>query len=335
MVRGLLGTRPYSGAVLDVRGDMALIPNGTATTELIRFPSAGADSGDPFKTAMRFSMVHQNPVTAGAFSPREDLAATADSQGQVYLWRLDPGRAASADGRLDPVLLSGHKRPITALAWSPDGAFLVSADVGGLTIVWQDPSGRAGGQDNSLPLVLPNHQDAVTALAVSADGNFIASGGLDKKICVVPMHPTFTGLARTGYGGPKDTGLAANEGLSLFGVADLANPAYRSLFLPATPATARVGLARRLDPDQSYVSAGWDYSLTSRSFLRTNKVRVRNPKSGAAERAQAVDWGPYPTTGFTADLSPGVAKRLGLNYADPVEVIVDLVNPAGVPAAAP
>ena len=38
------------------------------------------------------------------------------------------------------------------------------------------------------------------------------------------------------FGGPKDTGMSADEGLALFTQADLQNPKYSYLFLPDTAA---------------------------------------------------------------------------------------------------
>ena len=48
------------------------------------------------------------------------------------------------------------------------------------------------------------------------------------------------------FGGPKDTGMSADEGLALFSQADLQNPKYSYLFLPTQP-PATTGLGRRLN----------------------------------------------------------------------------------------
>jgi len=51
------------------------------------------------------------------------------------------------------------------------------------------------------------------------------------------------------FGGPHGLGMAANEDLALFTKADLQNPKYAYLFLPAPP-PGTSGLGRRLNPDQ-------------------------------------------------------------------------------------
>ena len=64
----------------------------------------------------------------------------------------------------------------------------------------------------------------------------------------------------------------------------------------------------------------WDYHLQPKSFLRTAALEVTNPKTGKSVQARAVDWGPNENTGRIADLSPGLAKELGLETDDVVRV---------------
>jgi N-acetylmuramoyl-L-alanine amidase len=123
------------------------------------------------------------------------------------------------------------------------------------------------------------------------------------------------------FGGPHDLGMAANEGLALFTKADLQNPKYEYLFLPAPP-PGTSGLGRRLNPNQYYFACRWNYADTPREFLRRALARVENPKSGRAVDARPVDWGPHPSTGRVADLSPGLAAALGLNTDDIVRITI-------------
>ena len=51
------------------------------------------------------------------------------------------------------------------------------------------------------------------------------------------------------FGGPHDLGMAADKDLALFTKADLHDPKYAYLFLPAPP-PGTSGLGRRLNPDQ-------------------------------------------------------------------------------------
>jgi hypothetical protein len=51
------------------------------------------------------------------------------------------------------------------------------------------------------------------------------------------------------FDGPQGRGMPANEDLALFTKADLQNPKYAYLLLPAPP-PGTSGLGRRLNPDQ-------------------------------------------------------------------------------------
>jgi hypothetical protein len=123
------------------------------------------------------------------------------------------------------------------------------------------------------------------------------------------------------FGGPHDLGMAANEDLALFTKADLQNPKYAYLFLPAPP-PGTSGLGRRLNPDQYYFACRWNYAETPREFLRRALARVENPVNGRAVDARPVDWGPHLSTGRVADLSPGLAAALGLDTDDVVRITI-------------
>jgi N-acetylmuramoyl-L-alanine amidase len=123
------------------------------------------------------------------------------------------------------------------------------------------------------------------------------------------------------FGGPHDLGMSADEGLALFGNADLKDPKYSYLFLPAPP-PGTSGLGRRLNPERYYFACRWDYVATPREFLRRALARVENPANGRTADARPVDWGPHPSTGRVADLSPGLAAALGLNTDDIVRITI-------------
>jgi N-acetylmuramoyl-L-alanine amidase len=123
------------------------------------------------------------------------------------------------------------------------------------------------------------------------------------------------------FGGPHDLGMGANEDLALFTKADLQDPKYAYLFLPASP-PGTSGLGRRLNPDQYYFACRWDYSVTPKEFLRRALARVENPANGRTADARPVDWGPHPSTGRVADLSPGLAAALVLNTDDIVRITI-------------
>src|SRR4030095_12029543 len=123
------------------------------------------------------------------------------------------------------------------------------------------------------------------------------------------------------FGGPHDLGMSPDEGLALFTKADLQNPKYAYLFLPAPPPGAS-GLGRRLNPNQYYFACRWNYAETPKEFLRRALAYVENPANGRAADARPVDWGPHTSTGRVADLSPGLAAALELDTDDVVRITI-------------
>lgn len=121
------------------------------------------------------------------------------------------------------------------------------------------------------------------------------------------------------FGGPDDTGVSPGEPLALVSTKDAA--LLKEYFLDMQP-PGTTGLARRLNPDAAYIACRWDYKKTGRVFLIGTLVTVINPKTGASELAKPVDWGPHESTGRVADLSPGLAQRLGLDTDDVCRVEV-------------
>jgi hypothetical protein len=127
------------------------------------------------------------------------------------------------------------------------------------------------------------------------------------------------------FGGPRDTGMSADEGLALFAQTDLQDPKYSDLFLQTPPPGTR-GLGRRLDPDKYYFACRWNYNDTPKEFLKRALARVENPLNGRAVDARPADWGPHPSTGRVADLSPGLAAALGLNTDDVVRITISALR---------
>src|SRR5262245_42526434 len=134
------------------------------------------------------------------------------------------------------------------------------------------------------------------------------------------------------FGGPKDTGMSADEGLALFTPADLQDPKYSYLFL-STPPPGTTGLGRRLNPDKYYFACRWNYNDTPREFLKRALARVENPSNGRTADARPVDWGPNIATGRVADLSPGLAAALGLQTDDVVRITISALRATPVKLA--
>ena len=117
------------------------------------------------------------------------------------------------------------------------------------------------------------------------------------------------------FGGPKDEGVAADEGLAfIYEVED-----KPELFLPYQP-EGTTGLARRLNPYIDYCACRWDYMITPTELLLTKRALIRG-ENGRETLAFPADWGPHSSTGRVVDLSPGVFEELGLHTDDIVEVI--------------
>ena len=157
--------------------------------------------------------------------------------------------------------------------------------------------------------------------------NKMAIGGAATPVLV--SRPNRTVQARgkmSTFGGPNDTGMKPDEGLALVDQNNLAAyvAQHPNLFLPAQAAGTKP-LGRNLNPDALYLAARWDYErdVAVGDFLKC-VARVRNPLNGRQSDAVAVDWGPSETTGRVADLSPALAKELGLQTDD--ECIVTLYS---------
>ncbi len=142
----------------------------------------------------------------------------------------------------------------------------------------------------------------------------------------VPTGPThvWRGKCST-FGGPHDTGSGnPAEGLAFISASDIPN--FQEILLPGAHGDA---LFRQLDPDSDYFACRFDYTETPKNYLKTIHGTVKNTRTGQSAAARPADWGPNAKTGRVADLSPGLAKKLGLNTDDTVEVSIPL--PAGGP----
>ena len=130
------------------------------------------------------------------------------------------------------------------------------------------------------------------------------------------------------FGGPNDAGVSPSEGLALCEPSEV-DQFPDDLFLEEQP-DGTTGLARRLNPDYvpGYIACRWDYDVTSRDWLQTHTVSVKNPLTGKTVfNVQPIDWGPNENTGRICDLSPGLAAVLELDTDDVCEVHVPIPAP--------
>jgi len=103
-------------------------------------------------------------VTALAFAPGSELAATGHDDGIICIWDTADGRLARR--------LRAYLRPVSALAFSPDGKRLASASEDKLMFVWNVGSGEIEG-------LLGGHTDRIPALVWHPDGRRLISAGWD------------------------------------------------------------------------------------------------------------------------------------------------------------
>jgi hypothetical protein len=179
------------------------------------------------------------------------------------------------------------------------------------------------------------HSDRGAKVSISADGSGSFAVRVTYPSSANGQPPaTSNTTTRSGpmsvFGGPDDTGVSPSEGLALIDPSDV--DSFPDVFLPAQPPDT-TGLARRLNPNASYIACRWDYSVTPKNFLVSTKVMVTNPANGRSGPAQPVDFGPNASTGRVADLSPGLAARLGLDTNDACTVAIPLPAVAGAQGA--
>lgn len=120
------------------------------------------------------------------------------------------------------------------------------------------------------------------------------------------------------FGGPTDTGMTNTEGLALFADEEQMRAHGLGGWLMSPEAAGAPGLGRRLVTSNFYIACRWikeHYSL-----LRSGVAYVS--ANGKMFKARPVDWGPHESTGRVADLSPGLAKALGLETDGTCTVVV-------------
>ena len=114
--------------------------------------------------AEQFSLQHDLPVNAVAFSPDGSHLATTDTEGGVQVWDLTTQTSS--------LKMNGGKANLNAVSFSPDGTKIISAGEDNLVRVWD-------AQNGNLLFTLKGHAYPITSLAYSPDGKWFVSGGVD------------------------------------------------------------------------------------------------------------------------------------------------------------
>lgn len=131
------------------------------------------------------------------------------------------------------------------------------------------------------------------------------------------------------FGGPQDTGVGPQEGLSCIDPVNLNEWWFRRVFVAPEAWDNTKGLARNLDPNAFYCAMRWEYASfegiqgeilpgLSREQIRRGLVRITF--AGKSLFAQPSDFGPNLDTGRLIDLSPGCLLALGARTDDVVSI---------------
>jgi WD40 repeat protein len=165
-------------------------------------------------------------LLGGPGSPTLTLA-TADDEGNIYLWDLTgPARPRSRD-------LSDHEAAVNALAISPDGRFLATAGEDGRVSLWSTELSKPGRID--MPKI-PGGPPA-NAVAFSPDGRTLPLGKAFGEV----LETTITGegcefgadgKSRAPKAGCRLAVSGGSGGVKIFDVADLEHPNLLADFIP-------------------------------------------------------------------------------------------------------
>jgi WD40 repeat protein len=123
-------------------------------------------------------------VNAVAFSPVDDLLASAHDSLEAILWDARNHRKM-AMGLGEAQLTPGHTATVMGVAFSPDGRKLATASVDSTILLWNTS------QESERPEMLSAHRGQVNSVAFSPDGRWLASCGWDSNVILWDTrHPS-------------------------------------------------------------------------------------------------------------------------------------------------
>jgi eukaryotic-like serine/threonine-protein kinase len=110
---------------------------------------------------------HFHPVNALAFSPVDQLLASAGVDATIRIWDIPTKQPVRT--------LADHQRDVQTIAFSPDGKLIASAGFDGTIKLWEVATGH-------LLHTFHGHNEAIWSLVFSPNGSLVASVGDDKLL---------------------------------------------------------------------------------------------------------------------------------------------------------
>jgi WD40 repeat protein len=112
---------------------------------------------------------HQERVSAAAFSPSDQLIATASYDGNVIFWNAANGKMTRPPQRPD-------FRSLADIDWNPDEKLVAAANIADNSVyVWEVETPK-------LSEALRGFTDNVNSVSFSPDGKYLAAGSRDKTV---------------------------------------------------------------------------------------------------------------------------------------------------------